>query len=145
MKRADAAPSTSRFQSGSAGGTARAAALHQHVGGARRETMLARVVGERHAWVALDSLELPAEAEGGGKRDLPLVSIAQPHRSHSRHYRAACRGEVGERGGHVTAEDLIDLVGPGHGHHANLTVVRQAALRHTGVAAEGGAFEAAQE
>jgi hypothetical protein len=74
--------------------------------------VVARVVGERHAWVVLDPLELLAEAKRGGERDGALLAVAQPYRRHRGHDGATRGGQVGEGGGHITRQDLVDVVGP---------------------------------
>ena len=88
------------------------------------EAVLAGVVGERHVGVALDPLELLGQAEGGGEGDRPGIAVAQAHRGDTRHHRAAGGGHVGERGGHVAAQHLVDFVGPGHAHGAEPTAAR---------------------
>jgi len=55
---------------------------------ARGVAMLARVVGERHARVALDPLELAREAERGGERDRAGVAVALAERRDRRRDRS---------------------------------------------------------
>ena len=93
-------------------------ALHQDVLGAIRESMLARVIRERHARLALEALELLREAERRGEAHGAALAVFEPDRSHRHHNRTAGRGGVAERRGQVPAEDLIDVVGPADGHAA---------------------------
>jgi hypothetical protein len=51
--------------------------------------VVAGVVGEGHARVALDALELLAEAERGRERDCALIAIPQADGSHRGSDRAA--------------------------------------------------------
>jgi hypothetical protein len=70
--------------------------------------VLARVIGERHARVALDALELAAQAERGGEAHGARVPVTQADRRHRRDHRAARRSDVRESGREVPADDLVD-------------------------------------
>ena len=66
-------------------------ALDEHEPLAAREAVLAGVVGERHARVGADPLELAPEAERGREADRARLAVAQPDRRHRRHDGAARR------------------------------------------------------
>ena len=84
--------------------------------GRSRETVLARVVAERHARVARDPLQLASQPERGRERDRAGGAVTQADRRHGGHDRAPRGRHVRERRGQVAADDLVDVVGPGDRH-----------------------------
>jgi len=83
--------------------------------------VLARVVGERDARLALDSLELLGEAERCREPDRAALAVAQTDRGDRKDDCAPGRGHVSERRRQIRVEDLVDVVGPADGHAATLS------------------------
>jgi hypothetical protein len=65
--------------------------------------------------IAPNSLELLPEAERRGEGDRSLLAVAHPNRRNGGHHRPSGGRQVSQRGRHVSGENPVDLVGPGHG------------------------------
>ena len=95
-------------------------ALDQDIALAGGGPMLAGMEGQRDVPVALDAVELLAEPQRGREPDPAGLAVPQPKRGDTGRDRPTGRGQVGEGGGEVAAEDSVDLLGPGDSHVATI-------------------------
>ena len=76
------------------------------------QAVLAGVVGDRDAGVAADAVELLPQPERGRERHRARLAVANAERRHRRDDDALGRRQVGEAGGQVAREDLVDFIWP---------------------------------
>lgn len=81
--------------------------LHEDEARLGGEAVLARVIGQGHARVGPDAIELAPEPKRGREADRPGLTVTQPDRSHGGDDGAPGGRQIGEPGGEIAADDRV--------------------------------------